>query len=237
MRNRKCCCRCDGRWTWRSRIIAGLTLAVIGVGSPAIADSITVQSDANTLGAALGPVGAPSPTVETQLDAGDTSGLTFTSAAVGSYGTFTPVPPGAPVGTEVLNIPPAPTGDGGNGFFEVTFTLPTGFTGASIMGAANADDLGRVFLNGNPLSPSLFSGDPNTITEFGNAAFSSSNAAYFQAGQNVLLVADANTGGGPSGAAFYATVTYNTANVPEPGVVALLAGMLLPCLVRRRRRK
>src|SRR5262249_36407995 len=80
----------------------------------------------------------------------------------------------------------------------------------------NVDDLGRVFLNGHPLSPSVFSGDPHVITTFGNATFSTSDASLFRPGVNIFLVSDINLGG-PSGAAFFATITYATVPVAGAG--------------------
>ncbi len=149
----------------------------------------------------------------TNLDSGDTTGLTFEPALVGAFGTGSPVPPGAPAGTTVINIPP---GDGENGFYEVTFNLPSGFSAPQLSGSANVDDVGRVFLNGNPISPSIFSSAANTVKGQGNAIFSTSNAAFFQSGQNILLISDNNSGNGPSGAAFYATVTYSTPTASPP---------------------
>jgi len=182
-------------------IICGALLA--GCAS-AMADSITIVSDGSTLAAGV-PVNSP------VLTSGDTSGLVFGPALVGSFGTFTSVPPGAPVSSVVINIPP---GDGESGFFEVPFTLPAGFTNASISGAANADDNGFVFLNGNSLT---------AISEFGNASFSSNDASYFHAGTNTFLFSDNNSGGGPSGAAFFATVDYNISSaVPEPSTWAMM---------------
>ena len=158
--------------------------------------AISVESNASTLAASLSD---PS-----TLDAGDATGLAFVPALVGSYGTYTPVPPGAPANTSVINIPP---GNGQSGFFETTFTLPDTFSNISLAGAANADDMGRVFLNGTPISPSLFSSSPGKITEYGNATFATSDSSLFLPGENTILVADDNTGG-PSGAAFFADVTY-----------------------------
>jgi hypothetical protein len=56
----------------------------------------------------------------------------------------------------------------------------------------------------------MSSSDSGRIAEFGDAQFSTMNAAFFRVGTNDLVIADANSGGGPSGAAFYATVTYLT---------------------------
>jgi hypothetical protein len=169
--------------------------------------TVVLKSDASTLATALGP-GEPSSSLFNLLDSGNISNLIFQAADVGAFGTYTPVPGSAPAGTQVINIPPD---DGENGFFKVSFVLPAGFQAVSLAGAANVDDYGRAFLNGNPISPSMSSS--GSIAEYGDTPFSTTNAAFFQAGTNDLVIADANTGGGPSGAAFYATVTYHTATV------------------------
>jgi hypothetical protein len=214
-------------------LVAVLMGLVVLMGGAASANTLTVQSDASTLAAALG-AGVPTPSVEALLDSGDTTGLTFDPVVVGAFGTFTPVPSGAPLTTSVVNIAP---GDGESGFFKVTFTLPVGYSSAVLSGAANADDVGRVFLNGNAISPSITSGDSNTITEFGDATFSTSNASFFHAGLNELLVADNNSGGGPSGAAFFANISYSP--VPEPAFYQLAGLLSLGGLsaLRMRRRK
>jgi autotransporter-associated beta strand protein len=173
-------------------------------------------SSASALAAAIGP-GVPSATAQNELDAGNTTGLTFGADLVGAYGSTVAVPPGAPGGTPVINIAP---GDGESGFFETTFFLPSNVSGVQLAGAANVDDVGRVFLNGNAISPSIFSSDPARITLSGNAMFSTSNESFFNAGLNTLLIADSNIGGGPSGAAFWAKVTYG-AGTPLPVMVTI----------------
>lgn len=197
-----------------------LAATLTGPARAGTASGLTIKSDANTLAASIGQ-GVPSTAMLQQLDAGNDAGLTYTPALVGGFGSFTPVPPGAPAGTQVINIPP---GDGENGFFKVVFTLPSSFTTASLSGAANVDDTGRIFLNGTPLTPSVFSG--NQVSEFGNTTFSTSDTSLFHPGLNVFLVADGNAGGGPSAAAFYANVTLNGSPVPEPAGLTLagLAG-------------
>jgi hypothetical protein len=77
---------------------------------------------------------------------------------VGDFGTWTPVPAGAPFGTEVINIPGASWWDGQSGLFKVTFTLPVLGPNVLLTGWANVDDFGRAFLNGQPLTPSMASG-------------------------------------------------------------------------------
>lgn len=171
---------------------------------------ITVTSDATTLAAPVGTAGIPSSQDLARLDTADTSGLVFQPALVGAYGTFTGVPQGAPMGTQVINIP---SGNGQNGYFKATFTLPAGFTGVQLTGAFNVDDLGRVFLNGNALTPTILTNPSSS-----NSSFSMANTAFFNAGTNELLISDANTGDGPSGAAFYATISYiDTANLLQNG--------------------
>jgi hypothetical protein len=180
---------------------AGLLLASAITGSPI---TITVQSDASTLGATVAASGDP------RLYSGNISGLSFSPVLVGAFGTFTQPPPGAPSGTQVINLPP---GDGESGFFEVTFTLPAGFSGASLNGAGNVDDGGLAFLNGTIISPML--------SEFGNVGFGTADNSLFNIGVNELVISDDNYGGGPSGAAFYATVNYIT--VPDR------SAYMLPC--------
>jgi hypothetical protein len=195
-----------------------LTAAIsLGIGAipAALAGNITVESDATTLAAALANTSS-NPLTAAQLAAlnsGNTSGLTFVPVDVGGFGTFTPVPTGAPSSTEVVNIPP---GDGESGFFETTFSLSPGFTNLSLSGAANVDDFGVVFLNGHALTATNPCSGANCVSEYGNTTFSTSNQSFFKSGVNTLLISDDNTGG-PSGAAFFATVTA----VPEPGTWAL----------------
>ncbi len=207
-------------------LIGGASLWMAGsmAASQAQATVLTLASSADTLAAAVGPAGTSSAAQLARLDTPDLTGLTFSPALVGGFGTNTAAPTGAPAGTQVLNIAP---GDGENGYFMLTFTLPVGFSGISLTGAANVDDTGRAFLNGNALSASIVSGSSGVLNQFDSRSFSTANAAFFQAGTNTLLISDANSQGGPSGAAFYATVSF----VPEPSTWALLglgaAGMAL----------
>ncbi len=186
------------------------------VAAKAYADAITIESDANTLGAATFSTDAAF-----YNSALYTVGLTFTPVINNALGSFTSPPTGAPSTTTVVNIPGRSYYDGMNGFFKVTFTLPSAFSNAGISGAANVDDGGVVFLNGNALTP-LF-GEPGAVSEYGNVTFSTTS--YLQPGLNTFLVSDDNYGGGPRAGAFYATITYNTSAIPEPSATIALAGL------------
>lgn len=183
-------------------------LAIVAV--PLSAGTITVQSDLTNTGASVSSVSDP------RLTSGDISGLTFTPV-VASIESWTGVPPGAPAGTTVLQIPPGcGTYCGLSGFIETTFTLPAIFSAISLTGAGNVDDWGYVFLNGNLISP-------QQLTEFGNVGFGTNNAAYFLSGLNTLVISDSNSGGGPSAVAFYANINYSTSVTPEPSTMIMLA--------------
>ena len=178
---------------------------------PAAFTTLALKSDATTLAAGLGS-GVPSQAIQARLDTPNTSGLNFAPALVGGYGVSIAVPSSYPTGTSLLNIPP---GDGENGYYETTFTLPSGFSGIQLSGAGIADDIARVYLNGNPLTPAILSSDPQRIRSNGEN-FQTQNASFFNAGQNVLLIALANTGGGPSAVAFYANISYYQTGVTGP---------------------
>jgi uncharacterized protein YjbI with pentapeptide repeats len=168
--------------------------------------TITLKSDASTCAVFVDAPGVPKKETFRALDKAPANAneLPFRPALVGRFYTFTPTPPGSPYGTQVLNIPP---GDGRSGFFRLTFIAPDGFSSARLTGKANVDDTGRVFLNGRPISPSIFS--HNALVEFGNVSFSANGPAFFKPGAvNEILVSDVNTGAGPSGAAFYFTITF-----------------------------
>ena len=192
----------------------GAGILAMVCGEFAQAGTLTIVSNGSTQAAGLGP-GVPSSSQEAILDSGNTVGLTFTPALlVGPSGTFTPVPTGAPAGTEVINIAP---GDGESGYFQVTFTLPSGYWNPMLAGAGNVDDYGTVFLNGHAISAI------NALDEYDSVSFSTSNASYFQTGTNVLLFSDSNSGGGPSGASFYANVAFSGSVLPEPSSLTLLS--------------
>jgi photosystem II stability/assembly factor-like uncharacterized protein len=167
---------------------------------------ITIKSDSNVLAAAIGS-GYPSTDQIALLDGiSDINSFIFTPVDVNQAGTYTDIPPNAPEGTCVINIPPS---DGENGYFKVYFSLPANFSNISLSGSANIDDVGRVFLNGHPLSASIISGGSECITENGNATFGTTDVSYFNPGINEVVFSDANTGGGPSGAAFFVNILFD----------------------------
>ncbi len=211
-----------------SLILIGITVASAG------ATTVTVVSDANTQGVGLGLQGAVSAADQARIYNGDISGLAFSPVDTTYYGSFTPVPAGAPSGTIQVSLPGSSYYNGESGFFLVTFNLPTGFTGASLSGEANADDCGAAYLNGNLITPQIYSG--SGIQEGGDYAFSTANPLYFETGVNQFVIADPNwVGGDPSAAAFYINVSYSA--VPIPGAVLLFAPGLAGLAVIRRRLK
>jgi uncharacterized delta-60 repeat protein len=185
----------DELWVFNTALSAGDVAQL----AAAVPQRITIKSDAGTLAAATADFN--------RLDTGNASGLTFSAATVGAVGSTVGVPPGAPPGTEVINLT---SGGGASGLFKATFTLPAAFAAPTITGAGNIDDHGRAFLNGNPLTPSLTAGLTGALTLAANSQFASSNASFFVPGVNDLVVSDHNSGGGPSGGSFYAHIDYLT---------------------------
>jgi hypothetical protein len=166
--------------------------------------SIVLRSDGNTCASLTFPPGDLGEDAILQLDHAPPPSTRFAGAVVGRFFTWTSIPEGAPKGIEVINIPP---GDGRSGYFRWTFITPREFSSVHLAGRANADDAGRVFVNGSPISASIFS--PKAIREFADVAFSTDNPALFRRGViNEIVLSDVNIGAGPSGAAFYVEMTF-----------------------------
>jgi len=183
------------------------------VAGPLSATEIQLTSNATDQGAAVASVSDP------RLTSGDITGLTFTPVETHDIATWTSVPPGAPAGTIVVQVPPdCGWYCGQSGFVLATFILPSTFSSISLSGAGNVDDWGYAFLNGVPISSEL--------TEYGNVTFSTSNAALFQPGLNTLVISDSNSGGGPSGVGFYSDITYSSTTTPEPCSLILMGSFL-----------
>jgi hypothetical protein len=215
-------------------LVSALAIQIAAV-SPVHADEIIVTSNTtDTFGAQeLGTSGAAfSSAVINDLTSGNLS-QAYTDAGISSFaavlpngdGTFTALPPGSPSSTvsasptATVNLPGSVTGAGPSGFFEDFFTLPPGATSISLSGVGNVDDRGTVFLNGHVITGF------DALTEFGNSSFSDLTQSDFViGGTNTLVIADNNSGGGPSGAAFYANILYTPASsaVPEPCTMLFL---------------
>jgi hypothetical protein len=207
----------------RLRVVAaGLLLTSAFTGR---AGTITIESDLNTTGYEV-PLNDPT------IFNGDVSGLTPVTVQGDSSGTFTAPPSGAPLTALTINLPFDPSyaqvpisgysQTWPSGLFEVSFNLPAGFSGANLSGAGNVDDEGGAFLNGV-----LVSSSTTALSESGNVTFGTTDDSLFHAGLNTLVISDNNSGYGPSGVAFYATVNYNT--VPEGGNVYMLPCFALTC--------
>lgn len=229
-------------------LVSALAIQIAAV-SPAQADEITVTSNTtDTLGAsASGNDATFNSTVLGDLqtvslsqayeDAGITSS-SFVPVLSNVNGTYTAPVTTWPVSTTGYpaatvnfagSVSGSPYGAGPAGFFEDTFVLPAGATGISLSGVGNVDDGGTVFLNGQMITTF------DALSEFANAGFSDSNQSDFViGGVNTLVIADDNFGGGPSGAAFYANISYG---VPEPCTMLFLGlGLMGVAGIRRKLR-
>jgi len=186
-----------------------LTLSVLA----ARATLISVISDGSVQGADV-RLNDPS------LSSGDISGLAFSPVIEDALGSNTLIPPGAPGGTEVINLPGGTYYNGMSGFFLTTFTLPAGYSAPSLSGAACVDDEGWAFLNGHTIGTGM--------GEYVASSLSVTDPSFFHAGVNRLVISDNNAGGGPSGAAFYANVTYTS--VPDAASTGILLAIACAAL-------
>jgi hypothetical protein len=197
--------------------IAALLVSTIGIN----AQTITLVSGND-------PIGTRDPNTVFSID----NGVTFTNAFI-----VTPNPLYSSIpGANWISVQANGNGpDNTTNIYSTSFTLPVGFTGPSLSISILADDQATVFLNGHFVGGQPF---PNTNPNYTNppSVFSTSNAAFFLTGQNVLEITSFNQNDvpptNPTGIDFIATV------VPEPSVFMLtgtgLAGLFL---TYRRRRK
>lgn len=180
-------------------------------------------------------------------NASEIAALSFSPTTAGTSGVPYAYDPNQPAGIQqvAINATDDSYGDGASGFIETTFTLPAGYSNASISGTYSIDDAGCVFLNGINLgcmtdndfnsmtyeTDTLFGSDPTSYY----ATFSTAVASDFVAGTNTLIISD-NNYSGPSGMEFDATVNYSTSAVPEPGTLLFLGSGLagLAAQVRRK---
>lgn len=217
----------NGLYVFPRVVLSTVVLALLAA-APAHANSISVFSSLSDSAAVA------SSDTDPTLTTGPSNSLVFSTGLLSSYtgGSWISVT-GAPAGTQSVSL------GGGNpqnsGFVEVTFTLPSNFSNASIAGQASTDELGYIFLNGN-LIGQAGQPDPNTITvnEPNDATYSSNDQAFFLSGVNTLVISDINTSG-PGGVEFYGNINY-TSPVPEPSSILLLSSGLagLAGMVRRR---
>jgi len=187
-----------------------------------------VNAQTITLVSGNGAIGTRDPNTVFSID----GGLTFTNAFIPTPNPLYSSIPGANwIGVQADGYGP----DNTTNLYRTFFTLPVGFTGPSLSITILADDQASVFLNGTLIGAQTF---PNAIPNYTNppSVFSTSNAALFLAGQNVLKISCYNQNDvpptNPTGIDFVAVV------VPEPSVFILtgsgLAGLFL---TYRRRRK
>ncbi len=126
--------------------------------------------------------------------------------------------------TPLMGIDEVTFDDCNPAYYRFTFTLPSGFVGASLLGTANVDDAATVWLNGNLLSANIDTAKwnqdyvdancRNALTWSTGADFGATNQTFFRAGVNELVFAvDGNLSEfEPTGMEFYAFVQHTAAS-------------------------
>jgi hypothetical protein len=116
--------------------------------------------------------------------------------------------------------------------YVTTFTLPTGFTGASLSITLLADDWATISLNGN--SAFYTGSNAGQWTTDNVVTISGAVLSELQAGTNTLQFVVANTGNGGSDAGGHSTgldaqvsLGYSASAVPEPATLGLVGLSLL----------
>jgi uncharacterized delta-60 repeat protein len=182
--------------------------------------AVVFKSDATTLASALS-LGTPSPAVVNRLDAGESSGLTFQPALVDGADPKVDLLTGAAATPDIIKIPP---GDGRNGFFKSTFVLPESYRSAQLSLMVNADRYGRAFLNGQPVTGSLYSNDTQRITSELRTFYTLDNPGCLRPGTNEFIVADVSDDGTGSSATFYGFVTFRPCPLLKQPVCPVAGG-------------
>jgi hypothetical protein len=133
-----------------------------------------------TLVSGNGPIGTRDPNTIFSID----NGVTFTNAFIPTPNSLYSSIPGAKwISVQADGAGPSNS----TNLYRTTFTLPVGFTSPSLSISILADDQAVVFLNGHFVGGQPF---PNVNPNYTNppSIFSTSNAAQFLTGQNVLEI-------------------------------------------------
>lgn len=97
-------------------------------------------------------------------------------------------------------------------YYRIAFTLPVGYSAASISGRMEADNAAVAYLNGVQIGSQPIA-DTGDNWAYPGTPFSSSNASLFHAGVNYLSF-DLYNMGGPQGLDFQASVTFAPDTTP-----------------------
>ena len=129
-------------------------------------------------------------------------------------------------GSKVINSIPHSYYYGVSGYYERTFILPSLFTTATLELDAVGDDEGYAYLNRQFLGYFGWKND-------GAYSLGTSDLNFFSTGENKLTFVVSNSGGGPTGLSYKATVSYEP--VPQPTTVLLLGSGLFGLAGLRRK--